>query len=72
MSVGGVLATIGIVALVVIVVLGAIAESNACIARSGHIVTQYGSGIGFGANGQAAPAITSTSFCLSSDGRILE
>lgn len=43
-------------------------ESDACKAKGGHIVSK--SNVGFTSNG--GTAVTTVSFCLSADGRILE
>jgi hypothetical protein len=50
------------------------ARERACSTRGGHIATAYAIGIGHGPNGHVsvAPVATSTSFCLSADGRVLE
>lgn len=49
-----------------------VAEFQACEAAGGHMVTKSSVGVGFTSGGQMATVPTSTSFCVSKDGRILD
>ena len=67
-----ILVAVGILGVGGLIIAAAIAEDAACKARGGHIYSQTGSGFGFSTSGQFVPTFTTTSTCISSDGRILE
>lgn len=55
-----------------ITIWATISSMHECKARGGHFVSKQGAGVGIGSQGNVVPTFTTTSFCLSADGRILE
>lgn len=67
--VGGAALIVGLGALFV---FAAVAEHRECEAKGGKIVSKSTTGFGVSGNGQMVTTFGSVSFCVSSDGRILQ
>lgn len=68
--VGGLLAA-GIVVCLIFSIFDSDNFDRQCTKMNGHTTSLTSTGIGFGANGKPVTTISSTTLCLSKDGRIL-
>lgn len=67
--IGGVVAICAV--LMVLAIAGSIQAANDCDAAGGTMRSISGMGLGVSSTGQAVPAVTITTVCVSADGRIL-
>lgn len=59
------------VAFMALLAYATVLEHGACRKAGGRMVTKTVSGIGVSSGGSVVPTVSSVSFCLSEDGRIL-
>lgn len=55
-----------------LMIWASIEEGKACQAKGGHIISKTEPGFGISSGGSFVTTFNTTSFCISSDGRILE
>lgn len=60
------------IVILVLTVWASVAEHAACAAKGGHILSKSVTGVGIVGDGKMATTFSTTEFCISRDGRILE